>query len=122
MAMELVWIGARWCGKKLFSWMTAGAIGYEVSNQMNKNEEKITYVNTTIIKTDTSEKSELNILLIFVIISVLLMLVSFLAKILWEMKKYKNSKRSATVGIQMQNVKQVENKRVPQGSHNEFDV
>lgn len=102
--------------------MTAGAIGYEVSNQMNKNEEKITYVNTTIIKTDTSEKSELNILLIFVIISVLLMLVSFLAKILWEMKKYKNSKRSATVGIQMQNVKQVENKRVPQGSHNEFDV
>lgn len=75
------WLGAKWCGKKLVGWMTAGAIGYEVSNQINKNEEKIINVNITIIKTvDSSEKSELNILLIFVIISVLLMCCHFWQK------------------------------------------
>lgn len=112
------WLGAKWCGKKLVGWMTAGAIGYEVSNQINKNEEKIINVNITIIKTvDSSEKSELNILLIFVIISVLLMLLSFLAKILWEMKKYKSNKRNTTVGIHMRNFKPAENNRSTEGSH-----
>lgn len=62
---EIALLGLRTVAKKLFGWLSAGAVGYEVGKHIDNSDGKISYVNTTIIKSNesTDSNSEVKILL-----------------------------------------------------------
>lgn len=86
---EIALLGLRTAAKKLFGWLSAGAVGYEVGKHIDNSDGKISYVNTTIIKSNesTDSNSEVKILLAILICLAILTVFAWAIKIFFVANK-----------------------------------
>lgn len=86
---ELLWTILKGVGKKVITVTTAAAVGYETGKYLNE-KDKITYINSTIVKTNSDSNREISDLKILIIALITL---AFLTLTAGGIKLYFNSKK-----------------------------
>lgn len=86
---ELYFVAAKYCFKKITTWITAGAVGFSIGSEAADDSEKnqITVYNVTIIEKSPVEKSGHDWSLFGIIIAIFGLLVLFGLKLLKDKAK-----------------------------------